>query len=238
VSLIEYDDAQPYPEGSTGARYDFELIISGVVSNSAGAYEVVMAYDNLISARVNHGITAGVEDGSGLEGTQYSYNDMTKFSNDLIVCYDLRAPAVEPSVLSYQVSVDYGVAGGMKVSTLTNSVDLPGSEPVTAEVGVLVDAPADGDADGVADGVDNCTAAANPDQRDSDLDGFGNRCDGDFTQDGVVNWLDLGYMRVHFFTSDPHADLDGDGEVNYGDLAIIKAQMYAPPGPSALAGGG
>jgi uncharacterized repeat protein (TIGR01451 family) len=237
VSVIEYDDAQPFPAGSTGAHYDFEIIVSGVVSNSPGAFEVVMAYDNLFSARVNHGITAGVEDATGTTGTQYAYNQMSQFSDDLIVCYDLRAPAVDATELSFDATVDPGASGGVKITTLSNSVDMPGSETVMTDVEVLVDGPTDTDADGVSDEADNCTAVANADQRDTDADGYGNRCDGDFTQDGVVNWLDLGYMRTHFFTPDANADLNGDGTVDYGDLAIIKGLMYAPPGPSALAGG-
>ena len=40
--------------------------------------------------------------------------------------------------------------------------------------------------------LDNCTLLENADQRDTDGDGFGNICDGDFNNDGVVNIPDLG----------------------------------------------
>jgi hypothetical protein len=94
----------------------------------------------------------------------------------------------------------------------------------------------DSDADGVDDARDNCTLAANADQRDTDADRYGNACDADLTNDLVVNFLDLGRLRVAFFTSDPDADFDGDGSVNYGDLGAMKAQFFRAPGPSGLAG--
>ncbi len=126
---------------------------------------------------------------------------------------------------------------------------------------------ADPDGDGVESGADNCPAAPNPDQddldgdgtgdacdvcvteidgplrpdaggawqRDTDGDGYGNACDPDLDGDGVVNFRDLARMKAVFFRSDAHADLDGDGVVNFRDLARLKARMFGAPGPSALA---
>jgi hypothetical protein len=37
-----------------------------------------------------------------------------------------------------------------------------------------------------------------------------------------------------FGGSDPDADLDGDGLVNFADLAMFRAMFGAAPGPSAL----
>ena len=42
----------------------------------------------------------------------------------------------------------------------------------------------DADGDGVPDTSDNCLVEGNPRQLDPDLDGYGNRCDGDLDQDG------------------------------------------------------
>ncbi|MDF1554947.1 MAG: right-handed parallel beta-helix repeat-containing protein, partial [Deferrisomatales bacterium] len=101
----------------------------------------------------------------------------------------------------------------------------------------------DADADGVADGLDNCVMAPNgpliPDaggniQRDTDGDGYGNRCDPDFNNDGGVNFADLAYMKSVFLSGDPDADVNGDGGVNFGDLAILKSMFLGPPGPSGL----
>ena len=107
--------------------------------------------------------------------------------------------------------------------------------------GFVVDASGQGtltlldlDNDSVGDAVDNCTLAANSDQRDTDGDGYGNICDPDFDNSGVINASDLAYLKSHFFSTDPDADLDGSGFVNAADLAILKQMFFGPPGPSGL----
>ena len=95
----------------------------------------------------------------------------------------------------------------------------------------------DADGDGRLDGEDNCTEIANPDQRDSNADGFGNVCDPDLNNDGIVNFVDLGRMKAVFFDTDADADLTGDGRVNFQDLAILKRFFFLPPGPSGIADG-
>lgn len=92
----------------------------------------------------------------------------------------------------------------------------------------------DADLDGVPDANDNCLAVANPDQRDSNVDGYGNACDADFDNNCIVNAVDLGILRAVFFTGDADADLDGDGIVNTLDLGIFRAGFFASPGPSGL----
>ena len=98
----------------------------------------------------------------------------------------------------------------------------------------LLDENDDADGDGVIDSEDSCLGTFNPAQRDTDGDGYGNRCDADFNQDGAVNFLDLAIFRGRFNSDDPDADLDGDGAVNAVDLGILRQRFYAPPGPSAL----
>ena len=98
----------------------------------------------------------------------------------------------------------------------------------------------DSDGDGVADYVDNCTKVPNPDQLDSDGDGYGNACDADLNNDGLVNALDLGLFRTVFGKAkgDPDlkaaADLNGDGRVNALDLGLFRLMFGKPPGPSGL----
>ena len=101
--------------------------------------------------------------------------------------------------------------------------------------GLLSDGEVDTDGDGVNDSKDNCLAQPNPDQRDSNADGFGNACDADLNDDNVVNVADLGILRSVFFTADADADFNGDGIVNVADLARMRAGFFAPPGPSAIA---
>ncbi len=93
----------------------------------------------------------------------------------------------------------------------------------------------DSDGDGVRDELDNCTLVENADQRDSDVDGFGNLCDADLNNDGTVNAIDLGIFRNLFFSDDADADFNGDGVVNAIDLGTLKQLFFAAPGPSGLA---
>jgi hypothetical protein len=90
----------------------------------------------------------------------------------------------------------------------------------------------DADDDDVADAVDNCTFEPNTDQRDSDGDGFGNVCDADLDGNGVVNFHDLALFRLAFGTDDANADFDGSGVVNFDDLARFRLLFLQSPGPS------
>ncbi len=94
---------------------------------------------------------------------------------------------------------------------------------------------ADSDGDGVSDEQDNCTLIANDDQRDFNTDGFGNACDADLNNDGIINAIDLGLLRLVFFSADADADFDGDGVVNVVDLGVMRTSFFAALGPSGAA---
>lgn len=100
----------------------------------------------------------------------------------------------------------------------------------TATVSVTV--VADRDGDGVLDATDNCTRVANANQRDTNGDGFGNRCDADLDNNGFVNFADLAAFRNRFTSHDADADFDGNGIVNFADLAIFVVGFGKPPGPA------
>ncbi|NND61311.1 MAG: hypothetical protein HKN49_13720, partial [Gammaproteobacteria bacterium] len=59
--------------------------------------------------------------------------------------------------------------------------------PFTSSSGVFL---SDLDGDGIVNSADNCTEHANPSQTDTDGDNFGNRCDPDLNNDGIVNFAD------------------------------------------------
>jgi len=94
-----------------------------------------------------------------------------------------------------------------------------------------IESKSDADLDGINDDLDNCTNAANPNQADSDGDGFGNICDADLNNDCIVNAGDLGLFKSVFFTADPDADFNGDGVVNAIDLGALRVAFFAAPGP-------
>ena len=49
---------------------------------------------------------------------------------------------------------------------------------------------ADLDDDGIYDSVDNCTLVPNRKQKESDGDGYGDYCDADYNNDGIVDLID------------------------------------------------
>jgi len=124
-------------------------------------------------------------------------------------------------------------AGAYGVQLIVND-GLLDSLPAT----VTVTADLDSDADGIPQRLDNCTAAANADQRDTDGDGYGNLCDGDLNNDGSTNTLDLQLYKGMHNTRlgdpayDPDADFDGDSFIDASDLNIYKGLHRRPPGPS------
>jgi hypothetical protein len=93
----------------------------------------------------------------------------------------------------------------------------------------------DTEGDGVKQPWDNCTRLSNADQRDTNGDGYGNRCDPDLNDSGVVSAADYLILRRRLSTADPDADLNGDGRVSTADYLILRAFLGQPPGPSALA---
>ena len=128
-------------------------------------------------------------------------------------------------------------ANGSLLSTIVNtSFDGGGAVTGEAVVGVV-----DTDGDGVIDDNDNCTLVTNPDQRDTDSDGYGSLCDGDLNNDGNTNTLDLNLYKLAHRTNlgDPNynvdADFNGDGAINTLDLNIYKGLHRKPPGPSCCA---
>lgn len=95
--------------------------------------------------------------------------------------------------------------------------------------------PADADGDGIPDTADNCRLVANPDQRDTNGDLYGNLCDADFNNNGLVDSQDGALLKANFgATTAPDLDLNGNGIVDSQDGTILKSAFGQPPGPSGL----
>jgi hypothetical protein len=98
----------------------------------------------------------------------------------------------------------------------------------------------DADADGVPDLIDNCTVQKNPEQIDDDIDGFGNRCDADLDESGVVTINDFNLFRTCFLEAANNqafnlsCDFDGSRTITGLDAKIFSALYGKKPGPSAF----
>ena len=112
-----------------------------------------------------------------------------------------------------------------------------------------IDPGPDSDADGVPDALDNCINVPNgpllPDaglhvQLDTNGDGYGNACDPDLNNDGIVDMNDANLFIANF--GEPlaasiglDADLNGDHSVNGLDVGLFSGFLSAGvPGPSGL----
>jgi hypothetical protein len=107
---------------------------------------------------------------------------------------------------------------------------------MTANAGSILDF----DTDLIPDVFDNCLEEANgpgdnTNQDDADLDGFGNICDGDLTNDGIVAGTDFNAFLLLFGGGNLVADFTGDGLVAGTDFNKFLLMFGNPNGPSGLA---
>lgn len=212
--LPGYNAAPPYTETfsyqvSDGLHTDTALVAVHVVDFAAVDDELIVAADqpaslDLLANDLGFAMNTTV----GLFSTPV--HGSVSF-NAGIATYSPSPGYLGPD--SFEYFVDDGVHVGM----------------ATVIVSVIVDA----DADKVSDTVDNCLGKVNSDQRDTDGDQFGNRCDADLDQNGFVNYADLSIFRSRFGSSDADADFDGNGIVNYVDLSTLRSLFGKPPGPAA-----
>ena len=173
------------------------------------------------SPGIEHGWAEQAFGSIGIRGTEFSLKD------------DLVNETQSIFLTSGQVSITpYGTG-------LPQIFDAPVAitfDDTAVTSGPIVDL----DTDTVADPVDNCQGVANASQCDSDGDGFGNRCDGDFNDNGATNAQDTTLFRQQLgqpsaAPSFNEADLNCNGAVNAQDTTLFRQLLGTPPGPSGLA---
>jgi hypothetical protein len=124
--------------------------------------------------------------------------------------------------------------GGNTTNCDDNCIDTPNADQ------------SDIDSDGVGDVCDNCRLVANPDQRDTNSDEddntnkageqhYGNLCDPDFDNNGIVGLADINELRKYYGKTVPPApaniDLDGNGIIGLSDVNILRQYYGRAPGP-------
>ena len=98
----------------------------------------------------------------------------------------------------------------------------------------------DSDGDSVQDSTDNCSLTANASQLDANGDGYGNACDADLNESGLVTTADFAILRsvlnqpAASSATAAAADLNGSGTVTTADFAILRSRLNTAPGPSGL----
>jgi hypothetical protein len=117
-------------------------------------------------------------------------------------------------------------------------IDLADSNCASAS-GALEEPDQDGDL--VPDPEDNCLTKPNPTQVDTDLDGYGNACDADYDDNGVVGIVDFLALSVAYGASegqpnyDPAIDSNSDGTIGVPEFNLLSVTLGGSPGPSGLA---
>jgi hypothetical protein len=98
----------------------------------------------------------------------------------------------------------------------------------------------DTDGDTVIDPQDNCTMDSNTDQKDTNLDGYGDRCDCDINNaaGGACGPADFAIFGGSFGSSvppgNPDTDLSCDTAVGPADIALFGGGFGGTAGPSGL----
>lgn len=213
---VDVDAVSVAPDGALLLSFDTSVEVDGVVF----ADEDVARYAGGVFTMQFDGSAAGIASELDL-GALHALPDGT-----LLFAFDAASAVAGVNFSAAGVLVHSPAAGTWELAF--SAADHPGW---TNGVDALA-ASGDHDGDGVRDNLDNCSTTPNPDQRDTDSDGFGNGCDPDFDQSCLVNFVDLQRMKSVFFGADDHADLNGDGLVNFADLVILKLLFFGPPGPS------
>ncbi len=115
--------------------------------------------------------------------------------------------------------------------------DTAWNDPSTFGTGLLQgwQGPSDIDNDGISDANDNCPDTYNPDQTDTDGDGYGDECDTDDDDDGILDIDDncpLTYNPSQYDSDNDglgdececlRANINGMGSVDFHDLEILAS---------------
>jgi predicted lipoprotein with Yx(FWY)xxD motif len=152
-------------------------------------------------------------------------------SNGTVLCWgrnnsgQINVPTGLPPVL--------GVAAGGAFTIVL--VDLCPNDPNKSEPGACgCGVPdTDSDSDGVADCNDNCDPLANPDQADTNGNGFGDVCEwarGDLNLDGTVNGDDVLILVANWGLSGlSKGDINFDGQIEAKDITKMLKNWGTGP---------
>jgi hypothetical protein len=128
--------------------------------------------------------------------------------------FDAGDVAFDPDAAGRLLVLAPGALGGLDVARSWGAAAPPGA------------ALPDADGDGVPDSADGCREVADPAQADADRDGFGDACDLDVDQDGVVSGAERALVDTCAgvdFESPAFAQAAGEGDDAEIDRATLEA---------------
>ncbi len=220
----------PLP-GTPGGQESITLLLENTSGDTVLDAQVVLRFALGTNTLAESEVTGGLDTATSCNAIGFSSECS---SNEFLFWnFPSLAPG-EQRELTLPPFVSSGTALGSILDWRARVTEASGSE-TWESVPLPIGSAADTDGDGVADAYDNCTQVANADQRDSNGDGFGNLCDGDFNGDLITNVIDFRIFRQSILSTDsPDQDLNGDGIVNGADFVILRDLLGRPPGPSGL----
>jgi len=134
--IIEWDDLQV--KGQPTQSYDMEMFIQKAVDDTAGEFEVIVAYDNILGPK-DIG-TIGIENAGGTQGVKFAYNDaaLSELSNGMAICFDWALLPAPPTVITFQVTVNEDAPAGVLTNIAAHGNDQFGSLTESASADVLI----------------------------------------------------------------------------------------------------
>jgi hypothetical protein len=160
----------------------------------------------------------------------------------------VKKPSVTASTSVSPGAINFVVPAGTPLGVHDVTVLNPDGTILKSANLLDIDGP-DADGDAIPDGLDNCALVANgsndiatagPSQNDTDSDDYGNMCDADFNNNGVVDSNDASVLFGAFGKNsgdpsfNPAVDLNGNGVIDSNDASILFGSFGSPPGPSGL----
>jgi hypothetical protein len=142
------------------------------------------------------------------------------------LAYDGESYLEDPSALGYTDPTQQPDITGNRLYVDQDTMAQGGGSDIVT--GLAVDA--DYDEDGVPDAMDNAYMISNAGQQDTDLDLYGNRCDCDVDNNGIVAGADFAILQADWASSGPHTDFDSNGTVAGADFGIFS-ERWAQQAP-------
>lgn len=149
-AIVEWQNG--YGFFDAGGYTNFELIMRLERDLSEGAYEIVMAYDDMVynPSAFFTGTTVGIENKDATWGDTFVYKGFTFFgppevgdvgslSQGLVICYDVNSEFFLPETIEFSAEITEGYAGSLLDATVDHSVSVDNTNTESERVLIQVE---------------------------------------------------------------------------------------------------